>query len=139
MEQRRWWLTPKQQEKRNEQVLKQAQDAIRAGTYQEHVQPSLPIDLNHRTNRDLPVPSDAQRFQEKQGHIPTPPQIPEDPNSYYPKLHKPSAQPTMATHYRRDLQLFLRTQHASNIDLPDPITREEQDYRDYAHVLFPQC
>lgn len=139
MEQRRWWLTPKQQEKRNERALKQAHDSIRAGTYEEQTQISLPLDLNHRTNSDLPLPPDAQRFQEGHGHIPTPPQIPEDPNQYYPKPHKHPPQPTMATLYRRELQLFLRTRHVSDIDLPDTITLEEQDYIDNVQILFPPC
>lgn len=123
MEQRRWWLTPKQQEKCNERARKQAERAIRAGTDREPIQEHFTLDLNHRTNGDLPLPSDARRFQPPQGQVPTPPQIPEDPNTYYRPLPKPPTQTPLGRYYQRDLRELLR--HPLE---PPPISPEEQDY-----------
>ncbi len=114
--------------------------ALRAGSFREEVQPLLSLDMNTTTNSDLPLPPDAQRFQIPTlppEYTPTPPQVPEDPNEYFRPAHKPR-QPSVATLYRRDLQLFLRTRYTSNIDLPDTITPAEQDYLDNVHALFPE-
>jgi|GEM_PF-2062496 len=125
MEQKRWWLTPKQQEKHNEQVRKQAEQAIRAGTYREPIQEYFALDLNHKTNRELPVPADAQYFQAHQGHIPVPPQIPDDLNIYYRPLPKPCKEASLGRYYQLELRELLHTPQD-----PLSVSPEEQDYLD---------
>ena len=131
MEQRRWWITPKQQEERNKRALKRAQEAIRLGTYQEPHQLEFAIYLNTRTNSGLPLPQTAPRLHEPAGIPPSPPHIPEDPNSYYRPPRKRSSQQTMATLYRREFQAYLAHKvQARNPEIPLVISPEEQEYLD---------